>query len=201
MKISKLTILMIAVVAIGIFALPGAFSVNTGQHNFRQIDPANPDAFCNQCHGGPDSVATELNLSQNGLYNGKIRIHSTQNCGDCHQLTQGYGTSAPGSKTEHAAIIPSCLKCHSFATNDGISDRAGLGFDVPTELNGTKEAHAPFWAASKAANTTDAANTDDLACLGCHTAVPKSGSIVYDYTITHTYNLAGLTIGSTSPLP
>jgi nitrate/TMAO reductase-like tetraheme cytochrome c subunit len=198
MKMSKLTILMIAVIAIGIFALPAAFSVNTGQHTFRQINPDAPADFCNQCHVAGDSVTTELAASQNGIYNGPMKIHSSLNCGNCHELTQGYGTSFPGSgitKTEHAAIIPSCLKCHDAG------DAAGLGFDVPAELMGAKEAHRPFWEASVAANTPSAANTDDLACLGCHTAVPKSGTVVYDYTITHTYNLAGLTIGSSTPLP
>jgi mono/diheme cytochrome c family protein len=187
MKKSKIYIVMIAVLAIGLFGLPGTFSVNTGQHIFKQINPDDPDTFCNQCHGGTDSVATEISLSDTGIYSG-LQIHSTQNCGDCHQLTQGYGNSTGSTKTEHAAIIPSCLKCHGAA--------AVLGFNVANELNGTKEAHKPFWTNSLAANTPDDANTDDIACLGCHTAVPKSGSIVYDYTITHTTTLNGLTIGS-----
>lgn len=183
---------MIAVMAIGLFGLPASFSVNTGQHIFKQINPESPDEFCNQCHGGTDSVAAELGLSDLGIYNNGInnvgiKIHSTQNCGDCHQLTQGYGQSTGNAKPEHAAIIPSCLKCHGAA--------AVMGYNVANELNGTKEAHKPFWTNSLAANTEDDANTDDIACLGCHTAVPKSGSIVYDYTITHTTTLNGLTIG------
>lgn len=187
MKKSKIFFVMIAVLAIGLFGLPASFSVNNGQHIFKQIDPNAPDTFCNQCHGGSDTVATELGLSDNGIYTG-IKIHSTQNCGDCHQLTQGYGTSTATTKTEHAAIIPSCLKCHGGAN-------PVLGYNVADELNGTKEAHKPFWTNSLAANTPEDANTDDIACLGCHTGVPKSGSIVYDYTITRTTTLNGLTIG------
>jgi hypothetical protein len=192
MKVSKITTLMIAVVAIGIFALPATFSVNSGQHTFKQINPASPSTFCNQCHGGTDSVSTELAASDTGVYNGG-KIHGTQNCGSCHQLTQGYGNSSfavDGSgKTEHAAIIPSCLRCHG--ANPKVFGNVG------NELNGTKEAHKPLWTASLAANTPSAANTDDLACLGCHTGVPKSGTIVYDYTITHTTTLGatGLTVG------
>lgn len=179
---------MIAVVALGIFALPAAFSVNTGQHTFRQVNAADPSAFCNQCHKTGDSVAAELNLSDNGLYNGGIKIHSLQNCGSCHALTAGYGAGTPTGKTQHAAVIPSCLKCHAGATP------VLGGFNVANELNNTNEAHKPLWAASLALAST---NTDDLACLGCHTNVPKSGTIVYDYTLTQTATLGatGLTVG------
>ncbi len=85
---TKILILMLVVSIIGI-GTPIAFSIGGGQHQFTQIDPANPDAFCNKCHRSGDIINTELMASGNGIYNGGGRIHAYVTCVECHQLEGG----------------------------------------------------------------------------------------------------------------
>jgi len=169
---TTILLLMLAVSVIGI-GMPFAWSIGSGQHQFNQIDTENPDAFCNRCHGTGDSINAELMASGNGIYNGGVRIHSMVKCTDCHAISSGYGTGLAGTKTEHAATVPTCIKCHAG------SDPT-MGFNVGAELNGTSEAHQGF--------------NDDTACIGCHTSVAVSGSISYTYSGGQAYK--GLTIGS-----
>ena len=183
MKKSQLIILMIAVVAIGLFALPSTFSYAGSMHTFKQIDPTSPttiDAFCNKCHAG--NVPTQLAASDPGLYQGKVKIHSTIGCQGCHQITggpngSGYGKDA--ASTEHAARLPSCLDCHKVGGLELI-----LTGDAGTEIRATTEAHKNFLF------TAD----DDLECIGCHTEVTRTGLVTTTFSsAARTY--ANLTIG------
>lgn len=150
-------------------AMTQAFSVGNGQHQFRTIDMDNQQAFCAKCHGSNDAINAELMASGPGNYNGGIRIHSTQTCVSCHQITQGYNTAFQGQKQGHAATIPTCLKCHNTV----------MMFNVTQELSNTHEAHNTF--------------TDDAACIGCHTSVSVQGAV--SYTMTAGSNTHGLKIG------
>ncbi|HWR26751.1 MAG TPA: hypothetical protein VN316_02630 [candidate division Zixibacteria bacterium] len=183
---TKISILMIAVVAIGIFALPASMSIGAGQHKFRQYDSANTTAaqFCGQCHG--DNVQAELDASDarsanNALlgYAGVgVRVHGTIGCQSCHAITEGYMKA--GGKTnatsQHAALLPSCLNCHGAGNTWGFNN-------VAAELSNTTEAHKFF------NSTTD----DDIQCIGCHTYVNKSGTI--SYTTSGGVTAKGLLIG------
>ncbi len=162
---TKIIGLMLLVSIIGV-GTPAAFSLGAGQHNFKQIDPSNPDAFCDKCHGSTDTIYAELKTSDVGIYS-NMKIHSSLNCVDCHALTNGYDSI--GAKTEHAATIPTCTKCHNSV----------MGFNVTKELNAPGEAHKNF--------------NDDVACIGCHTSTPVRGSISYTYSPPATRS--GLTIG------
>src|SRR3989304_8800689 len=139
MKMNKLTILMIAVVAIGVFALPSSLSVGAGQHKFTTVQSAGAvNAFCSQCHGGADAIATELSQSDNSKVSSfAAKIHVSQTCGSCHAITEGYANAGSGIDVqgdEHAAKLPSCLKCHASKINT-----------VGKELaNATAEAHFNF---------------------------------------------------------
>ncbi len=128
MKNKKLVILMIAVVAIGVFALPTTLSVGQGQHKFRQAGSAETDlvTFCGQCHGATDALyTTEIAQSDHSvLYGdegaGTTRVHGSLflpgalGCAACHEISTNYGdVTQLGSKVEHAAKIPSCRKCHA----------------------------------------------------------------------------------------
>ncbi len=170
-QLTKILLLMLAVAIVGV-GMPAAFSIGSGQHQFNQIDPNNPDEFCNKCHLNGDSINAELAASGTGVYT-NMKIHSTQHCVDCHAITPGYGSGVAGAKTEHAASIPTCTKCHG-------GSNAVLGFDVANELSGSTEAHNQF--------------TDDVACVGCHTTVAVSGAISYTYSGGDTR--FGLKIGS-----
>jgi nitrate/TMAO reductase-like tetraheme cytochrome c subunit len=170
MKTSQKLILMIMLTSSVVsISMTQAFSVGTGQHQFRTIDMINPQQFCSKCHGSNDGINAELSTSGNGNYNGGIRIHSTQTCVSCHQITQGYNTAFQGQKSEHAATIPTCLKCHNTV----------MMFNVTQELSNTHEAHNTF--------------RDDVACIGCHTSVKVQGAV--SYTLTSGQNTHGLKIG------
>jgi len=173
---NKILFLIVTSILIGTIGLPATFSLGTGQHQFKQVDPDNVDEFCNKCHGNGDSIQTELAASDNGLYNGGIRIHNTVGCAGCHALTQGYGNS-DGTKLSHAARIPDCIQCHN-PTYIGLT----LG-NVTAELESTTEAHREF-----------NEETDSVACIGCHTSISVSGTISYSLSVPE--QRMGLTIGN-----
>jgi len=197
MKMKKLTILMIAVVAIGVFALPTTLSIGAGQHKFLQAGTTAGGqtdlvTFCAQCHSTDTLKTTEIDASDNNLYFGNpdtSKIHSSLfapgagGCASCHAIDGGYaqepttGVRDPSNKVQHAAALPSCLKCHTAGADLVIRD-------VLIELNAPTEAHKNFKTAAD----------DDIQCIGCHTAVTKSGSVSYTYSPAVTTN--GLTIGT-----
>lgn len=196
MKMKKLTILMIAVVAIGVFALPTTLSIGAGQHKFLQagtIAGGQTDlvAFCNQCHSTDTLKSGEIDQSDTNLYYGTpdtSLIHSSLfavgagGCASCHAIDGGYaqqvgGVNDPTNKVQHAASLPSCLKCHTAGPTLATKD-------VMLELNAPTEAHKNF----------NAAADNDIQCIGCHTAVTKSGSVSYSYS--PAVVVSGLTIGT-----
>jgi len=161
MNKNKILLLMLGTILVGA-GIPATFSIGTGQHQFQQINPDNPDAFCMKCHT-QDTISMELMASDSGLYNGGGKIHNTLSCVECHAITSGYGASS-GSKTEHAARIPQCLECHNV-------DTLGLVIgNVQDELSAASEAH----------NALDI--DDSTACIGCHTGVSITGQISYSYS-------------------
>jgi cytochrome c553 len=198
MKMKKLTILMIAVVAIGIFALPTTLSVGAGQHKFLQagtVSGGQTDlvVFCAQCHSTDTLKSSEIDQSDKNLYYNQTdtsRIHSSLfapgagGCASCHAIDGGYaqtvgGVRDPTNKVQHAAALPSCLKCHTSGTN-----RTLMTKDVMLELNAPTEAHKNFKTSAD----------DDIQCIGCHTAVTKSGAVSYSYGPGQNFN--GLQIGN-----
>lgn len=184
----KITMLMIAVVAIGVFAMPSVMSVGSGQHTFlnrTQVD-------CNKCHtSSTDGVSNELNQSGYQVYTynqaGKVAFTGTQQihkmdgsgtvgtCKSCHAL------AAVGAGTDHTAVTrqPSCTAtCHTIALS---------------ELQTTSDPHTRFSTAGNAG------------CMGCHTKVAVGGSPSYSYSQSTWTNVLGLSIGNTAadsaPLP
>lgn len=172
MKNMKITMLMIAVVAVGAFSLPSVLSVGTGQHTFVN----GTQVSCNKCHtDSGDKIMTELALSNVTMYNTLgtgigVRIHALDgngitSCKSCHAL------AAP-TLGDHTGVLkkPSCSTCHG---------------GVNAELLDTDEAH-------KALNTS----VGNMGCIGCHTTVTVTGSPTYSYSANNTVPVAGLYIGN-----
>lgn len=175
---TKITIAMFFVAIVGI-GMPLTFSAGSGQHKFIQAGTVSNgqtdvNAFCMRCHN--DVIMQEMASSNKDLYfgNGVSPIHSGLLCSDCHALTNGYGGSYNNGvqKVEHAAKIPSCLKCHN----------GQIMPDTLRELRSTTEAHRNF-----------TGQKDDISCIGCHTNVVIDGSISYSYSNGET--VSGLRIG------
>lgn len=183
MKRNKLIIVMISIIAIGMFALPSTFSYTGSMHTFKQIlsaDPADVDAFCLKCHTG--DISAQLVASDPGLYQGGVKIHSSIGCQGCHQITsdginaQGYGINA--ASEEHAARLPSCLDCHITG-----SPIMTIG-DAGGEIRVATEAHVNFRDASD----------DDIECIGCHTDATRTGTVSTSIS-SPAVTVSGLTIG------
>lgn len=181
MKRNKLIIVMISVIAVGLFALPSTFSYSGSMHTFRQIDPTNADtinAFCMKCHTG--AISTQLAASDPGLYQGGGPIHASVQCQGCHQITSatGAGYNQGADSIEHAARLPSCLDCHLASGTLMQIGNAGVEIRAPTE------AHKNFL------STSD----NDIECIGCHTDATRTGTVSSGMNSQPT-TIAGLTIG------
>ncbi len=190
----KLTILMVAVVAIGIFALPSIMSVGAGQHTFTNassIRGMEPDKNCLRCHGTTnDDVSGELGRSDlNDFYNlsgvvGMGKIHSKIQCAHCHDISRASASENVGESHTKVPSKPLCKACHN-----GLTVEEEILSTVWTNLSKTSDAHSRF------ANET----LPNAGCLGCHTRVQITGEVSYSYTGKITQ--LGLTIGDDGGKP
>src|SRR3972149_3815590 len=94
----KLAIVLIALVGIGLYALPSTMALFSGQHSFVNIDSTGNQIDCVKCHG---DVKAELGT-------GKVAV----------------GTSGPAAETEgpHAAF--KCEYCHRIEAGSSSGDNA-----------------------------------------------------------------------------
>ncbi len=180
----KLTILMIAVVAMGVFSLPSVLSVGVGQHKFNN----GSQVQCGKCHAGTnDAVFKELSASGVVQYsnygNQGGRIHNgsgfwlagSYQCVNCHQISQESQTTRANHTGIQQKVV--CGRCHGAEYNE-----------LTTDLGANTDAHRQF------AINTSAGTQGTYACIGCHTAVTVTGSPSYLYSANVT--VAGLTIGN-----
>ncbi len=178
-------LLLIAVIIVGLFALPNALSLFSGQHSF---DKAGNGTICVYCHS---DVAAELAGSSYHTFNSA----GNEKCKVCHStgtiasnlIPLGNGSNASagagvglnirtGNFTYpngtnitglvlHAAVTVECVSCHS-----------GVNF--------TNDAHKPFADNTSTATWLKGANE---ACYGCHTKVNvqmtwiRKGGFNYSY--------------------
>ena len=117
MNTNKIALLAIAVVAIGIFALPSTVSLFSGQHSWYDLNDPGSQVPCMKCHGDIDD---EMRDTDNGVH----RNLASPGC-DCHRVTgtgvadgDGTGLANPGT-TSHAAETIACMLCHEYETRTG----------------------------------------------------------------------------------
>ncbi len=168
---NKIVLLGLAVVAVGMFALPQTMALFAGQHNFYDTITSGSSGNaipCEKCHA---DIAEEL--SQPGAVNS---AHLGQDCFGCHMSTaptnegltwtKNAGTNPERAAADfHAAALVACLDCHGAA---------GPGNDARSIFNGSAEAHKPFVNSASAddpANKTNLLKGANEACIGCHTHV------------------------------
>src|SRR5659263_155400 len=132
---NKLVILGIALLAVGLVALPETLALFAGQHDWYAIDQAGGQASgvygvpCAKCHA---DVQTQMN----GMVNGGAHKNGTT-CEECHIVSQlQKGGTVGGTGNIHAATAPACMDCH-----DGSFTGAPAAYSI---INGTKEAHKDF---------------------------------------------------------
>lgn len=81
----KLAIALIALVGIGLYALPQTMALFAGQHSFVNIDPTGNQINCVKCHG---DVQAELSSNFNEMTNTSAP-HASMACEYCHRLQIG----------------------------------------------------------------------------------------------------------------
>ena len=142
MKIQKIALMAIAVIAIGIFALPSTVSLFSGQHSWYDLGASIEGASgrnnvpCEKCH---QDIADEMKSGENG-------VHRDLTCAMCHRAPfTGYtyarghyeqgtlGTQPPRPGEEaHAASAIACMDCHGSKDGDHTSDREYVGWCYQT---------------------------------------------------------------------
>jgi len=141
MKSQKIVLMAIAVVAIGIFALPSTVSLFSGQHSRYDLNASMGGASgrnivpCEKCHA---DIADEMSSGANG-------VHSDLTCAMCHRapftgytdarghyyIGSGIYAPTPG-KEAHAASVVECMDCHGSKGKDHTSDREYVGWCYET---------------------------------------------------------------------
>ncbi|WP_456370784.1 multiheme c-type cytochrome [Geoglobus sp.] len=189
----RAVVALIAILAVGLVALPSTVSLFAGQHWWYNVDNTGNDIPCDKCHA---DVFQEfkLNVQNNGAHSSFVTNTANPTndeirkaCGYCHRGVPGItyavgdGTGFMAGKEAHAASTMGCMACHEWNsgyTSPSSAPQAG-GFNVTAYLsgysrydyganNGTWEAHNAFIVeAIKDTNLTDS----NEACIACHTHV------------------------------
>lgn len=81
----KLTFFLIALVGIGLYALPSTTALFAGQHSFVNIDATGNQIDCEKCHG---DVKAELG-GQGSTVTGTNGPHENFECAYCHRIEAG----------------------------------------------------------------------------------------------------------------
>jgi len=114
---AKFTLAIIALVGIGVFALPSTMSLFAGQHSFYNIDATGNQIPCTKCHGDVKSELTS-NANTNPL-NGPLTAgpHAAFKCEYCHRIEQG---SASGDnaymKLNYKGVAPATGSIYMIIT-------------------------------------------------------------------------------------
>ncbi len=82
---SKFTLALIALIGVGVFALPSTMALFAGQHTFYNIDATGNQVPCQKCHGD-----VKVELSGATAMAGSQAPHATFQCEYCHRTEAGY---------------------------------------------------------------------------------------------------------------
>ncbi len=140
MKSKGIVLLAVAIVAVGIFALPSTVSLFSGQHTWYDLSPSSNDLPCEKCHG---DIAEEMSAFI-GPHTGETGFGLE--CGGCHRVppiehqdpsfesftyASGDGSGAVPGVESHAASTIACMYCHS-GDKSGIMHTNAVGFNCYT---------------------------------------------------------------------
>lgn len=157
----RIILLSIAVVVVGLFALPNTLSLFAGQHTFYN----GTEVDCHKCH---DDIYEEMSSNSFGTSSAHT-VNKLKDCMGCHKtgsLTNvplGNGTfgsmetNITANPDAHAAVTLECVACHTA---------------VHARINGSDEAHQPYYNKSLSDNSSlPALKGANEACIGCHTHI------------------------------
>lgn len=162
----KILLLSIAVISVGLFAMPSTLSLFAGQHTF----DSGANVNCARCH---QDIVNELGGTAYGTNNNHSGLNACQGCHRTGNISSipvgkyaGNGTynfsgiynQSVGAMGAHAAVTMECVGCH---------------VNVSAEMGSTTEAHRAF--NSTAFNSTTSGGGTilmkgaNIGCVGCHT--------------------------------
>jgi len=81
---AKFSLAIIALVGIGVFALPSTMSLFAGQHSFYNIDATGNQVPCKKCHGD-----VQAELGANYVSDSSRGPHADMTCEYCHRIERG----------------------------------------------------------------------------------------------------------------
>jgi hypothetical protein len=185
MNTNKIALMAIAIVAIGIFALPGTVSLFSGQHTWYGLDETGNQLPCEKCH---QDIQDEMVHADNGVHKGL----AAPGC-DCHRVNttttrfgtgvadgDGVGDSNPGTEA-HAAATIACMLCHeqgnelSYPFAGGFNQEAVYDGSTPVyyynHSDGSGGEHAAHNAFINQAIKDPLMEDSNEACIACHTRV------------------------------
>ena len=207
MKSSNLVLMTVAIVAIGILAMPSTISLFAGQHTWYNISGEH-ELPCSKCHA---EVFYELENSAFHKWNGynwsenpKGKPDNTA-CYGCHRANASItyadvGDTAtdviPGTKA-HAASTVACMLCHQFNASGAVNPYKGYsmpgfaagGFTQPADspynyTDGTHPGgHAAHQKFIEAAVIEDEMEDANEACIACHTHIPVKINWTHKYSL------------------
>ncbi len=187
--------IIVAVIAIGIFALPGAISMFGGQHDWYDLLTGGNQVPCVKCHA---NVHEEI--SDTGP-------HRNMSCSNCHRTgnpagytyASGDGIGGTSGEEAHAASTVECLECHggsvnSFLVGEDIMayttlEAGGFNLTTTSKDTGLLAAHQSF---VQGANESELMEGENEACIACHTYV------AIDINWTNSYNRILLNVDGSS---
>jgi hypothetical protein len=179
----KMVLMLIAVVAVGIFALPSTMSMFGGQHTW--YDLASDGVPCVKCHA---DIYEEFSRSE--VHTSFARRDASDGCCVCHRadshLTYATGGGSSATPTAHAASTIACMACHEFNADvrDNNEGPFAHGFEQPSGSPFSYGGAGSPPQGSFISNHTrhnayvqgavDSALMEDSneACIACHTAIP-----------------------------
>lgn len=161
---SKIVLLTLAVLAVGMFAMPSTLSLFSGQHLI--VNGSGVD--CKKCHM---DIYDELTWYQgdppaphNSGVLGQCKVcHRTGSLGllwgnDVIGISANKKQNVTANPQAHAAVTVECVFCHDLIVNDTSGN--------PQEILGSQEAHRSYYNASNQSTLLKGGNE---ACIGCHT--------------------------------
>ncbi len=100
---SKFTLALVALVGVGVFALPSTMALFAGQHSFYNIDATGNQVPCVKCHG---DVKAELSSGYSAT-TGTPGPHANFKCEYCHRAESGFASGDDAyAKVTFGAVAP-----------------------------------------------------------------------------------------------
>ena len=132
---SKFTLALIALVGVGVFALPSTMALFAGQHSFYNIDSTGNQVPCLKCHGDVKSELSSNSITDVVGKPDSAGPHANFKCEYCHRAEPGYASG----DNAYATIV------YSGANSTGATKYRYMFVTVydfesenyPTSINGT----------------------------------------------------------------